>query len=110
MAPTLVWNIMLNERGAVRLPGSPVAGEGMRAISSGLASVMSRGCDRLQLALHRLLALQSLGGLLQPRRSCARSRGAHVADHLAVNDDGREEELVGADSAAWTPCSRPAGR
>ena len=34
---------MLNERGAVRLPGSPVAGEGMRATSSGFASVMSRG-------------------------------------------------------------------
>ena len=34
---------MLKERGGVRLPGSPVAGEGMRAISSGLASVMSRG-------------------------------------------------------------------
>ena len=35
---------MLNERGAVRLPGSPVAGDGINAISSGCASVMSFGC------------------------------------------------------------------
>ena len=42
MAPTFVWNIMLKARGAVRLPGSPVAGEGIRGISSGVASVMSR--------------------------------------------------------------------
>ena len=35
IAPTFVWNIMLNARGGVRLPGSPVAGEGMSAISSG---------------------------------------------------------------------------
>ena len=41
MAPTFVWNIMLNERGAVRLPGSPVAGDGISAISSSRASVMS---------------------------------------------------------------------
>ena len=43
MAPTFVWNIMLNERGGVRLPGSPVAGEGMSGNCSGVASVMSRG-------------------------------------------------------------------
>ena len=41
-APMYVWNIMLNERGGVRLPGSPVAGEGISAISSGFAAVMSR--------------------------------------------------------------------
>jgi len=39
MAPTYVWNIMLNERGGVSEPGLPVAGEGMSACSSGLASV-----------------------------------------------------------------------
>jgi hypothetical protein len=43
MAPTFVWNIMLNERASVREPGSPVAGDGMRGISSGFASVKSRG-------------------------------------------------------------------
>ena len=32
---------MLKARGAVRLPGSPVAGEGMNVISAGCASVMS---------------------------------------------------------------------
>ena len=40
-APRYVWNIMLKLRGGVRLPGSPVAGEGMSGISSGLAWVMS---------------------------------------------------------------------
>ncbi len=43
MAPTFVWNIMLNARGGVR-SGLPVAGEGIWPISSGLASVKSRGC------------------------------------------------------------------
>ena len=38
MAPTYVWNIMLNERGGVSEPGLPVAGEGMSACSSGFAS------------------------------------------------------------------------
>ena len=38
-----VWNIMLNERGGVRLPGSPVAGEGMSGIWSAAAWVKSFG-------------------------------------------------------------------
>mmetsp|Transcript_19604 Transcript_19604/g.28289 ORF Transcript_19604/g.28289 Transcript_19604/m.28289 type:complete len:212 (-) Transcript_19604:442-1077(-) len=40
-APTWVWNMRLNSLGAVRAPGVPVAGEGIRASSSSVASATS---------------------------------------------------------------------
>lgn len=42
IAPTDVWNMRLKSRGAVSVPGSPVAGDGTSAYSEGSASVKSR--------------------------------------------------------------------
>lgn len=40
-APTMVWNMRLNDRGGVSDPGSPVAGDGIKASSASEAWVMS---------------------------------------------------------------------
>ena len=85
---------MLNARGGVRLPGSPVAGEGISAISSSCASVKSFGCDRRQFTLDRLLSLEGLGGGLEFLGCLLALERADVTHGFAIDDDRREEQLI----------------
>ncbi len=94
----------------VRLPGSPVAGEGTRGDLGfgGLGEFAN--LHRFERALEGFLALERLGGLPGVQRRCARSR-APTRSRRFCNPRRRPRKTADPrGSAACSPCSRRAGR
>ena len=87
---------MLNERGGVRLPGSPVARRGDQRNLLGLGLGHVARLDRLDFPLDRFLAFEVFrGGLELFTGALALERG-DVADRFAIDYHRRKKQLVRA--------------